>query len=187
MKKLLMITIVLSLFLSSCSNYQPEQANARVEGYLAQLKSLPVTASHPHAEQQFLTMFGDFKQAASKADIIRNVYADSFYFNDTFKTFNSLDDLVEYMQKTAEQVTVTRVALLDVAKSDSDYYLRWVMDMVFMAKGREVKSKSIGMTQLRFDQEGKIILHQDFWDGGEGFYQHLPFVDYIVNKIQSGL
>jgi len=62
-----------------------------------------------------------------------------------------------------------------------------VMVMEFKAKSKDIYSKSIGMTQLRFNQEGKIIFHQDFWDSTEGFYQHLPYIGYIVRKIRSKL
>ena len=59
--------------------------------------------------------------------------------------------------------------------------------MDFSAKGRDIHSVSIGMTQLRFNDEGKIILHQDYWDGAEGFYQHLPYIGYFVRKVRDSL
>ena len=61
------------------------------------------------------------------------------------------------------------------------------MVMEFKVKRKDIYSKSIGMTQLRFNQEGKIIFHQDFWDSTEGFYQHLPYVGYWIRKIRSKL
>jgi hypothetical protein len=39
------------------------------------------------------------------------------------------------------------------------------------------------MTQLRFDREGRIILHQDFWDPGAGIYQHLPVLGPAVRFV----
>ena len=104
-----------------------------------------------------------------------------------FKTINNIDELINYMQDTAEAVEVTTVDILDVSKSDTDYYLRWVMHMKFTAKGKEVDSQSIGVTQIRFNEQGKVVLHQDFWDGAEGFYQHLPFVGYIIRKVRDSL
>ena len=122
-----------------------------------------------------------------KAANIKEVYADSFYFNDTFKTFRTIDELIPYMEETAENVQTTTVEILDVSKSDTDYYLRWKMVMEFTAKGRDIRSVSIGMTQLRFNEAGKIILHQDYWDGAEGFYQHLPYIGYFVRKVRDSL
>lgn len=160
--------------------------NDRVDEFLDVLKTIPTTADHSAAGEHFGQLFTNFHEDA-REEVIRQVYADKFYFNDTFKTFTSIDELIPYMEETAENVKTTTVEILDVSKSDSDYYLRWSMTMEFTAKGRMINSRSIGMTQLRFNDEGKIILHQDYWDGAEGFYQHLPYIGYFVRKVRDSL
>lgn len=184
MKKTLIYTTI--ILLGGCMSSNNHNLNDRVDSFLQQIDRLPATVSVENPEQKFLNLFGDFKISAQQ-DIIKELYADEFYFNDTFKTYRNLDELSLYLQETAKMVDVTRVEILDVTKSDTDYYLRWVMHMKFTAKGREVDSRSIGMTQIRFNDEGKVVLHQDYWDGAEGFYQHLPIVGYIVRKVRSSL
>lgn len=186
--KILFITFIVVniLLINSCATYENTMYNKRVNDFLEVSLDTPISSSVENPEQKFLKLFGDFKQGA-KSDIIRDLYAEKFYFNDTFKTFTNINDLVAYMHETADNVTVTTVEILDISKSESDYYLRWVMHMKFTAKGRAVDSKSVGMTQIRFNDQGKVILHQDYWDGAEGFYEHLPLVGYIVRKIKSSL
>jgi hypothetical protein len=43
------------------------------------------------------------------------------------------------------------------------------------------------MSHLRFNNEGKIILHQDYWDSMQGFYQHIPIIGGVLQWIKSGL
>lgn len=160
--------------------------NDRVEQFLSIIETIPGTRPHPNPDKHFSIVFEDFHKDA-KANKIREVYADRFYFNDTFKTFRSIGELIPYMEETAENVKTTTVEILDVSRSQTDYYLRWKMVMDFSAKGRDIHSVSIGMTQLRFNEEGKIILHQDYWDGAEGFYQHLPYIGYFVRKVRDSL
>ncbi|NVJ66794.1 MAG: nuclear transport factor 2 family protein [Gammaproteobacteria bacterium] len=160
--------------------------NQRTDEFLRIIESIPSSEVVTNPKEKFLSLFGDFKRSTTE-DVIRSLYAEEFYFNDTFKTFRNRDELSEYLQETANNVDLTTVDILDVSKSETDYYLRWVMHMKFTAKGKEVDSRSIGMTQIRFNDEGKVILHQDYWDGAEGFYQHLPIVGYIVTKIKSSL
>jgi hypothetical protein len=62
-------------------------------------------------------------------------------------------------------------------------YLRWSMRMQFRAAGRDVDSLSVGITQLRFDEAGQIVLQQDYWDSAEGFYRHLPVVGGLIGWI----
>ena len=73
----------------------------------------------------------------------------------------------------------------DVAARDNNYYLRWVMSMRFKMGGDTVESKSIGMSHIRTDAAGQVVIHQDYWDGIEGVYQYIPFVGYMIGKIQA--
>ncbi len=178
--------LILSAILTGCASTNHSMKNQRVNNYLSIIDTIPPSVRVSDPAAKFLTLFGDFKQGTTDI-VINQLYADEFYFNDTFKTFRNRNDLAKYLKSTAQEVDLTTVDILDVSKSETDYYLRWVMHMKFTAKGREVDSRSIGMTQIRFNAEGKVILHQDYWDGAEGFYQHLPIVGYIVTKIKSGL
>ena len=91
------------------------------------------------------------------------------------------------MQQTGHQVDHLEVQIEDIALSKQDIYVRWVMRMQFSVMGKKVDSESIGISQLRFDEDGKIILHQDFWDGVDGFYQYLPIIGYSLRKIRNQL
>jgi len=100
---------------------------------------------------------------------------------------NTLDELVAYMGKTSANVQSSSVQIVDVAKSDSDYYLRWVMEIEFVARKKQIKSRSIGMTQLRFNQAGKVVFHQDYWDTSNAFYQHLPVIGGLVKRVKNSM
>jgi hypothetical protein len=80
-----------------------------------------------------------------------------------------------------------RAEVKDVAVSGADVYVRWTMEIRAknLAGGKPVVTE--GVSQLRFDREGRIILHQDFWNPANGIYRHLPllgpalrFVDGLI-------
>ncbi len=179
--------LLLSLLLTACSGRNSQPDNSRIDDFLSTVESMQSTVVTDDAADRFMSLFGDMAVNGSDEDIIRSLYADEFYFNDTFKTIRELDELIIYFDETAANVHSIDVELLDVVAGQDDYYLRWVMDMHFEAGGRDIHSRSIGVTQLRFDADGRIILHQDYWDGAEAFYRHLPVVGYLVRKVQSRL
>ena len=150
------------------------------------MASLPATANAKGPQEKFQAVFADFNVSMTEVTL-RDLYAEELYFNDTLVTLNTLDELVDYMAKTAENTKSSTVEIVDIAKSDTDYYLRWVMEIEFEARGKPIKSKSIGMTQLRFNDEGKVVFHQDYWDSANAFYQHLPIVGGLVKRIKNGL
>lgn len=188
MRTVIIIALVttLTLVLAVAIARTPKSNNKIAENYIDAVTKVHKTFPTDKVKERFLNLFGDFKNNAIE-EIIRNTYADSFYFNDTFKVLYNLDDLVDYMIQTADMVETTTVEVSDVSFSGTDYYIRWIMEMKFKAKNKDIYSKSIGMTQLRFDQEGKIIFHQDYWDSTEGFYQHLPYIGFFLRKIRSNL
>lgn len=118
---------------------------------------------------------------------VERLYADTVYFNDSLKTFQSRQPLVEYMKATGGMLEDSSVEIQQVLRDGSDVFVRWYMQFTSSAMGRSIDSESIGMTHLRFDAEGRIVLHQDFWDSAAGLYRNLPVVGYALKKIDQNM
>lgn len=173
------------ILLTACSG------NAMQSAYLDDYrKALSDEGSPPlndaEAVKGFIEVFNQV-QHGDVAFIINETYAETLYFNDTFRIITDRNELIDYMQQTGKQVDWLEVQVQDVARSEQDIYVRWIMRMQFTVMGKQVDSESIGISQLRFNEQGKIILHQDFWDGVDGFYQHLPIIGYSLRKIREKL
>ncbi len=115
------------------------------------------------------------------------LYAESMYFNDTLKTFEQRDDLVNYMEKTGANLDSSTVEIQQILRDGPDVFVRWTMEFQTRAAGRDIHSRSIGMTHLRFNEQGQVVLHQDFWDSGHGLYAHLPVVGFMVRRVHDRL
>ena len=121
------------------------------------------------------------------AERVQRAYADEMFFNDTLHTSHSAADLADYMQETSERVDKVDVTILDHWQRGADVYVRWHMDTTFTVTGKQRHAQSVGITHLRFNEQGKIVLHQDFWDSTEGFYRHIPVSGHAINWIRSKL
>ena len=185
MKSLSIIFPLLFLFACAGAPVDSTVTDSYFNTHAELMQSLPATKFDSQAKEKLQNVLGDF-QVTMTEENLRGLYAEKLYFNDTFVTLTSIDELVDYMLKTANNARAT-VEMLDVAKSDSDYYLRWSMDMEFEARGKKIRSKSIGVTQLRFDSTGKVIFHQDYWDSANAFYQHLPIVGGLVQRVRNSM
>ena len=51
--------------------------------------------------------------------------------------------------------------------------------------GKDIEATSIGISQLRFNADGKVVMHQDFWDSTEGLFSHLPGIGGAVRWVRS--
>ncbi len=61
------------------------------------------------------------------------------------------------------------------------------MDIRFKNYNQGRIARSVGISHLRFDTEGKIILHKDFWDAAGGLYEYLPVLGGVMRWIKSRL
>ena len=136
---------------------------------------------------------GAFKRAyanladSATADRIRQLYAADLYFNDTVTTIRTRDELTEYMRKTSEKVKTSKVEVDQVLRDGVDVFVRWTMHFESSAYGIKVDSDTIGLSHLRFNADGQVVLHQDFWDSTAGIYSHLPIVGFFVRRAQAAL
>jgi len=123
-------------------------------------------------------------------EVIRNtlddVYGEPLYFNDTFHTFRSREALKNYFLRLSETAK-TNVTFLDVQSAGDDVLVRWSMTIRFSVWWKDIDVNSIGISHVRFDENDKIIMHQDYWDGVEGFYAHLPLVGSLLKSIRARL
>ena len=150
-------------------------------------------ASHPGSVEgiekglvAFESGFGDLT-SPDLATRMNALYAPSIYFNDTLHVFRQRDELVDYLARTGAGLSESRVEVRQVVTDGADVFIRWQMTFKTRAAGKDIHSDSIGMTHLRFNPDGQVVLHQDFWDSGHGLYAHLPVVGFIVRRARARL
>ena len=114
---------------------------------------------------------------------VRALYAPELYFSDTLTIARSHDQLVAHFRRLREADAHIDVILEDVVTGGDATYVRWRMHNEFRVPGRDVSARTIGITLFRFDREGRIAFHQDYWDSTEGFYRHLPVLGSIIGQI----
>lgn len=155
---------------------------------------LAFIAEHPGAnlsgaeEKAAIKRFEDYLAHFSEVSIRQNTrktYAPNAFLNDTLKTVRGSAAIEEYFLKTLANTESMRVEFTDVARSGNEYYFRWIMDIKFrqFAKGQVVRT--IGMTHVRFNEDGQVILHQDYWDSAQGFFEYVPVIGGGIRFIKS--
>ncbi len=152
--------------------------NAASAGSFAPISSEPRLTA-------FLEVFThlDDTQLAEK---IERAYAPILYFNDTFHELHDRKVLINYLLSLQGEAKTT-VTPLDVVVHGDHALVRWVMRIEFRVLRKEVDIRSVGITHLHWNSVGQIDLHQDYWDGVEGFYAQLPLLGGLVRGVRARL
>jgi hypothetical protein len=142
------------------------------------------SAAEHAAIARFEKFLGHLDEKTAREDT-EKVYAPGAFLNDTIRTLHGAPAIRDYFIKTVQGLDSMTVTFDDVAVSGRNYYFRWTMDtrMKHLAKGKNIRT--IGVTLVRFDPQGRVLLHQDFWDSAQGVWDHVPVLGTVIRWIQS--
>lgn len=182
------------LLLSGCSAAPRGGAEAGWREYLATLDRLEAegdtvaagSAEERRAVERFERLLADYTAPDFPARL-REVYAEDVFFNDTLKTLHGVDAVAEYFAATAAALESGTVEFVDRLSADGNHYFRWVMTMRFERLGDGEPKMSVGMTHVRFDAAGRVVLHQDFWDSTGGLFEHVPVLGWALRRAKKRL
>lgn len=163
-------------------NYQ--QTLAALEARGPQL--VPGSAAEDRAVGRFQQLLGDFK-APDFRHRIAEVYARDAFFDDTLKTVRGAAAIEEYLADSAAAIDKGVVDFQDLVAKSGNYYFRWRMTIRFKKLARGQDTHSIGMTHVRFDADGKVALHQDFWDSAAGLFEHVPALGWVLRRAKKSV
>ena len=136
---------------------------------------------------QFIAYFSHKAARTGKRSELHaaDLYADDLYFSDTLLTSEDKAQVVRHLESMLDATRHLEVRVLDTQQTGADTYLVWQMTATFMPVSQPVTGYSVGITHLRFNDAGEIVLHQDFWDASAGFYEHIPVLGTIIRTING--
>lgn len=185
-------TLVLTGWLVSCST-APNQSAGFIANYHKEIERTGTSGftAGSAGETAALDRFKGFLKGIGDAKFIREntlkVYASDAFLDDTLVVHRGAATIEEYFVKTAANMSHCEVTIDDVSKSGENYYVRWTMVFQAPAMSGGQPVHSVGISQVRFNREGKVAFHQDFWDSGKNFYAHLPVAGGVIGFIRKRL
>jgi len=138
------------------------------------------------ALEPFKAFFSDLKVegVAAKA---KQVYADKLYFNDTVKTLRDNETLAAYLEETGHTVDANTVLYDNAVYTGDGFFVQWRMQTKLTLLGSQREINTIGVSHIRLDCDGRVILHQDYWDSASGIYEHIPALGGMIRYVKSRL
>lgn len=146
-------------------------------------------ATGTEAEKEGLARFTRFLKNVGTPEYLRahtaDTYAPDAYLDDTIVTHHGPEEIQDYFLQTAETMTQFELTIDDISRSGPDHYLRWTMIFTAPKLGGGHPIHSVGMSQIRFNADGKVAFHQDFWDSGKNIYGQIPLVGGLIETLRN--
>lgn len=173
------------MVLSSCSTSK----QSAFELTQAELESSSKKAADIDSQKEKIEatvkLFRDSFTSYEKETLIpalSSLYAKDAFLNDRLKILKGLEEIETYFTKTFDKIDSARFDMLEVTYGKKDVYVRW--DMNFKTKNSDTYWTFPGMSQLRFNEEGKIIFHFDHWDYAQ-LLEKFPGIGGLIRYIRS--
>ncbi len=174
--------IAICFIMTACSG--PNNTEQLVQQYRESLNRTGAPA-----EDSDVQRFIAYLKGIGSEDFVREnttkVYSSDAYLNDTIATHHGAEEIENYFVKTAKTMTEFSLDIDDTFQSGQDHYLRWTMIFAAPALGKNKPVHSIGISQIRFNEEGKVAFHQDFWDSGRNIFSQIPISGGLLEIIRK--
>lgn len=120
---------------------------------------------------------------ASVAELGR-IYSPSVRFIDPFNDVKGLAQVQAIFRHMFETLTQPHFVVTGKVVDGDQCFLLWDFHFRFRAFRRDVAQTIAGTSHLRFDSDGLITLHHDYWDAAHGLYQAMPVLGSLMRWLR---
>jgi hypothetical protein len=184
------VVAFIALFMSGCATSKKSNFVSDYRDALQHVDAIKTVQHGSASEKAAIERFENFLSEMTAEKVraqTKDVYAADAFLNDTLKTLHGADEIQAYFLATMDNAESVIVRFEDVAEVNGNYYFRWVMDVKFRKFKKGQTIRTIGVTHIRFNEEGKVVMHQDYWDSAAGLYEHVSVVGGMIRWIRGRL
>ncbi|WP_298833649.1 nuclear transport factor 2 family protein [uncultured Piscinibacter sp.] len=124
-------------------------------------------------------------ESISAADVARlgDFYAGDARFKDPFNDVQGVPAIQRVFAHMFAALDEPRFVVSDIVVDGDQCFLTW--DFLFRFKRFSRVPRAVhGSSHLRFDAQGRIALHRDYWDAAEELYEKLPLVGGLMRWLK---
>lgn len=131
----------------------------------------------------FKTLYQTLNASNIHDGLIEKVYRDDVQFKDSFHEIDGINDFIKYCDSVYENVRYSTFDFHNEMISDDQAMLTWTMNYAHpqLNGGNNIAVK--GASHILFSD--KVYLHQDYIDGGELLYEHIPVLRWVIKKLKA--
>lgn len=133
--------------------------------------------------QDYISYFE--KLSRRSVPLLEKVAAPNIYFKDPFNEIHGIEGMQKIFDHMFETLENPKFKVTDSAWGRDGYtaYLRWTFRYALKGKPQSFD----GMSEVVFNEAGKIVSHIDHWDAGAGIYEKIPLLGTAIRFVKSKL
>lgn len=114
-------------------------------------------------------------------------YSADAYFKDPFNEVRGIPAIQRIFSHMFGQVAEPRFVITERVADPGGAVLVWEFSYRVRLWGKGETQVMRGVSHLRFDAEGKVDYHRDYWDTAEELYMKLPVLGWLMRGLRRVL
>ena len=133
--------------------------------------------------ERFKRLYKNLNHDNAESSLIDQLYHVDMSFKDSFHTVNGLTDFKHYCSSLYENLSTCDFVFHKSWVTENDAMLTWTMTYSHprLRGGKLITVE--GASEISFD--GKIYAHQDYFDGGDLLYEHVPVLGSVIGYLKK--
>ena len=114
-------------------------------------------------------------------------YAENAWFKDPFNEVLGVDAIQRIFAHMFRQVDEPRFVVSERVADTQGVVLIWTFH--YRSRGASNAEEYIirGVSHLKFDADGRVVFHRDYWDTGEELYMKIPLLGGLMRFLRRRL
>ena len=126
------------------------------------------------ATARVVALFANFGPA--QLPLLDQYYAAQARFKDPFHDVQGVPAITAIFAHMFEALHAPRFVFIDQIIGAQQAFLTWDLQFRFRRWRAHQPERIHGATHLRFDAQGRITLHRDYWDSAEELFEKFPLL-----------
>lgn len=114
-------------------------------------------------------------------------YSANAYFKDPFNEVRGITPIQRIFSHMFKQVAAPRFVVIEKVVDANGAMLVWEFCFRVKLWGKGETQIMRGVSHLKFDPDGKVNYHRDYWDTGEELYMKLPAIGTLMRGLRRVL
>ncbi len=134
--------------------------------------------------QTYKNLFENLTPQSVESDFL-TVFDQQIYFKDPFNEVRGLKEVQQIFRHMFQTLHEPQFRIHHMAGADKTGYLEW--RFYFKLKPQAATQQINGMSKILLNDQGKVLVHMDYWDSGEYVYRKIPVLRTLIGWINKRL
>ena len=118
---------------------------------------------------------------------LRDLYAPDAYFKDPFNEVRDVASIEHIFAEMYVSLHEPRFLVHSKVEQGNQAFLTWDFNFRIKKYKPHVVQTIRGSSHLKFDEQGRVCYHRDYWDAAEELYEKLPIVGGLMRFLKKRL